>query len=273
MTSPRSHSVDAEWVAFAAGLKPMVRRTADPSDADAAESRLRSLGAPVVLRSAVMSVGGRDAVVLYAARRLDDAEALRALEAAITHGPGDAPTHREIGRRLGFPPCCTEAFCERVARGVDRLTDDGPGGFSEDYVAARAAWVARPGPWTNPLLMAARAQLVSFYPCRYDCPVATRYARAVYERLRAKAPEAAAATLEKLSRPVVVAHDGARVTVALSDDGDVTAAEPVTGDPRDAHLAREIAGSRVTDTGRVEGPASLSPRGEAPWCVDFRGAP
>ena len=64
-----------------------------------------------------------------------------------------------------------------------QLVDGGPGGYAEDYVSSRAAWVIAPDARVNPLLMRAGAQLVSFYPCRFDCPRAV----ALAESLRAVA--------------------------------------------------------------------------------------
>lgn len=264
--------VDVEWVAFATGLKPALRRAVSTQDVDASEARLRAQGAPVVLRSEVRPVGGRDVVVLYAARRREDAGALRELEAAVGEGPEAAPLHREIGRRLGFPRCCTEAFCERVARGVDRLAPGGPDGFAEDYAAARDAWVPRPESWVNNLWMAARAQLVSFYPCRYDCPVAVGYARALHERVAARAPSAAAEVLRLLRRALVIAPGGARVAVTL-EGGRVLAAEAVVEGPDAEALARALVGAVATPEGRIETSLALSLRGEPPWLLDFRSRP
>jgi hypothetical protein len=80
-----------------------------------------------------------------------------------------------------------EAFCARLVRGVDRLVDGGLGGYAEDYVASRAAWVSAPDARVNPLLMRAGAQLVSFYPCRFDCPRAVALAESLRAVVAARA--------------------------------------------------------------------------------------
>jgi len=271
--------MDAEWLAFELGQKPAIRRTVDPADAARVEAQLRSGGA-VVLRAAQTAVlGGREQVVLYAARSAGHAGALRDAEEAVLPGrasAGDAAArHRAIGSLLGFPPCCVEAFLERLDRGVDRLDRGGPGGFAEDYVAARGAWVPRADARINPLLMAARAQLISFYPCRYDCPVAVGVAEALRAALAARQPTTARSLLALLSHPVAVAADGARALLSLDDDRALIARAAAprrrdgASDPRDAALAARLAGLRVDAVGAIV--AGGSDPAAPPWCVDFGG--
>lgn len=270
--------MDAEWIAFAAGLKPAIRRTADPSELDRAAAQLAAGGAVVVRARETARFGSREQAVLYAARTREHAEALREAEAGVLSGRAHAPDararHAEIGRLLGFPACCVEAFLRRLDRGVDRLVDGGPGGLAEDYVAARAAWVPAPDARVNPLLMASRAQLVSFYPCRYDCPEAVARAEGVRAVVASRQPGTAASLLGLLSRPVAVAADGARALLAL-DAARATierAAAPRRpdggSDPRDAALAEALVGATVAATGEVGGGVT---RDLPAWCVDFGG--
>lgn len=274
--------VDAEWIAFAAGLKPAIRRTADPADLARVEAQLR-VGDVVVLRARETALfGAREQAVLYAARTREHAEALREAEEGVLSGRPQAPDARErhatIGRLLGFPACCVGAFLRRLDRGVDRLEDGGPGGLAEDYVALRGAWVAAADARVNPLLMTARAQLISFYPCRYDCPEAVALAEGVRAVVAARQPKTASSLMGLLSRPVAVAPGGARALLALDEARASVerAAAPRrpdgVSDPRDVALAEALAGARVKGTGEVGGEAGGGVTAALPvWCVDFGG--
>jgi hypothetical protein len=270
--------VDAEWIAFVAGLKPAIRRTVDPVDLARVEAQLRAPGVVVLRARETALLGGREQAVLYVARSREHAETLRAAEEGVLPGRGVAVDARErhatIGRLLGFPACCVEAFLGRLDRGVDRLEASGPGGLAEDYVAVRSAWVSTADARINPLLMSMRAQLVSFYPCRYDCPVAVGLAEGVRAALAAQQPNTAASLMGLLSRPVAVAPDGGRALLELdaARTGIARAATPRrsngTSDPRDVALAGRLAGARVIPGGEV----AMAPVGAPPvWCVDFGG--
>lgn len=271
--------MDAEWIAFSVGLKPAIRRTVDRAEVGRAEALLRSGGAVVLRARETALLGSREQVVLYVARSTEHAEALREAEAPVLPGRGAAADaaarHRAIGRLLGFPACCVEAFLDRLDRGVDRLDRGGPGGLAEDYVAARSAWVPQADARLNPLLMPMRAQLVSFYPCRYDCPAAVVVAESLRAALAARQPKTAASLLGLLSRPVAIAPDGARALLELDDarTGVVRAAAPRrsdgASDPRDEALAGLLAGAAVGPDGAVSG----APEETAlpVWCVDFGG--
>lgn len=268
--------VDVEWLAFLDGAKPAVRRTEDPARADEVEARMRADGAAVCRAAGLARLGPRDVAVLYAARDLAAAQALRDAEGAVLPGRGgssaaDAGAHRAVGLALGFPPCCVDAFAARLARGVDRLVEGGPGGLAEDYVALRAAWVPRPDARVNPFLMRAGAQLVSFYPCRLDCPAAVALAARVLAAVTRRAPQAARALLATLGRSVVVAPTGARAQVALDVAGAVIRAAAPTregrADPDDEGLAAQLPGARVGADGALRGLPGFA--GEPPWCADF----
>lgn len=272
--------MDPEWIAFTTGLKPAIRRTVDPAELPRVEARLRSPDVVVLRARETARLGSREQAVLYVARSLDHASALRSAEDGVLPGRGVAADarerHRLIGRLLGFPGCCVEAFLRRLDRGVDRLDAEGPGGLAEDYVAARGAWVPGADARVNPLLMPARAQLISFYPCRYDCPEAVALAEGLRAVLAARDPTAAGSLVALLSRPVAIAPDGARSLLALDASRSVVerAAAPRrrdgASDPRDVALAQRLAGARVGADGALLGEPT---DGALPtWCVDFAGA-
>lgn len=264
--------VDVEWEAFAAGVKPAVRRTIDPARADEEARRWRSRGIAVALSRAPSPMGGRAVLVLYLARTQAEAEALRDLEEPVLPGsPGYTPgggedvvaRHRAFGLALGFPPCCVEAFCARLSRGVDVL---GPHrGLAEDYVAAREARVPVGDARLDPLLFRARVQVLSFYPCRHDCAAARALADATLAAVAARHGDTAArAIVEALALDLVIAPTGARARVAL-EGGVVTSAQAPGDDPRDVALAASLVGARARDDGAVEG------TGDPPaWWLRFR---
>ncbi|MFT3769686.1 MAG: hypothetical protein QM820_29975 [Minicystis sp.] len=269
-------SVDPELVALLAGLKPAIRVTASPDRAGEVAAKYRARGLKVVEAAEVVSIGGRKVVILYVARAEAHAILVRDAEARVLPGrvvtdtAADREAHREVGRRLGFPRCCVEAFCTRVERGVDRLASGGPGGLAEDYVAAREAWVERPDARVNNLLFAARIKLVSFYPCRYDCAVAIRFAQAVHEAIARVQPGAAHVLLDALAQPIAIAPSNARAMVMLGDDGRIARAEAPRDpagqvvSPADEAFAASIAGAMVKAGGEIEG-ASVPPA----WLVPF----
>lgn len=267
--------IDVEWLAFSAGLKPAIRRTVDPARVEEVAARFARDGAAVLRASQTAVLGGREQAVLYVAGSHDLAAALRDAEAPVL--PGRAPSgdaaaaHRAVGLALGFPACCVDAFCARLARGVDRLVEGGPAGFAEDYVALRAAWVPRPDPRVNPLLMRAGAQLVSFYPCRFDCVAAVAQAEALRALLARRDPAVEAGLMRTLARSVVVAGEGARAQVVLDASSRVLRAAAPTrdgvADSRDASLADTLAGAAVDDDGALRG--VTAERGEPLWCARF----
>jgi len=267
--------IDVEFAAFSQGAKPAIRRTIEPAQADAAVARWRAQGLAVTRARNVSPMGGRDVAVLYLAPTMALAEALRdaeepVLQGSPTYSPGGTAAHvaqhQAVGRALGFPPCCVDAFCARLTRGVDTL---GPHrNLSEDYVTAREAWVPRADARLNPLLMRARMHVVSFYPCRYDCRAARAHADAVLAAVaKLHGAGAARALVDALARTVLIAPTGARCVATIAE-GVVAHTEALTDDPRDRALAEALAGVAVRGDGSV-GEGSVPPV----WCVDFVSAP
>jgi len=132
-------------------------------------------------------------------------------------------SHTELGRLLGYPRCCVDAFLARLVRGVTKRQS---GEFAhEDFVAAEdaASRTEQPLGRLNNLLVDRRLRLVPFYPCRYDCHVACAYADradALVRRIHAAAGEALAAAL---TTSVFVGADGARYQARAEARGDAVA--------------------------------------------------
>jgi len=197
-----------ETLAFGIGIKPALRvRLAEPAAREREADRWRERGASVVAHAGL----------LYVARDEATAAALREAEAAVLpDGPLRPPdaavrdAHRTLGRLLGYPRCCVEAFVERLARGVEVRADGGRA--AEVVVAAEDA--LRRGRRRHARLsffLPKRRALVPFDPCAFDCQPAMLYADALLsaysERDRTAANELAGALLGE----VRLAADGARL--------------------------------------------------------------
>jgi hypothetical protein len=199
---------ELERLAFRIGIKPALRLVVPRGSSSALLPRGDTVAVVVAEYDAE-----RD--VLYVARTRGHAEALcaaerRALPRLASHTP-DADVlaaHRELGRLLGYPRCCVEAFVARVARGVT-VRHDGSHA-AERFVAAEDALRASDASWArlNPLVA---RPLVPFAPCRFDCALAARYADALYDALALRRPRDAEALRALLVEPVRLRLDGTRV--------------------------------------------------------------
>jgi hypothetical protein len=275
----RPPRIDVEWIALRAGIKPAIRRTADPAEADEMEARLRRRGA-ALLRSVGYAIGARPPiVVLYAARSMRDAEVLRDAEAPLLSGcwqPTELQVrcNLEVGRRLGYPRCCVEAFCDRVARGSGILAEGSPVRVVEAYVAARDAWVPRPHPWLNERWLDAHIRWITFEPCRYDCPLALRIAAATRHEVRKLDARTGELTDRFLAESAVIAPSGARAVVEIERSPTPVIARAFAHldaqgrllHPDDEALAGTLPGAPVGASGAVGGRWPYDP---PPMLLDF----
>lgn len=209
---------DPEWTALEAGIKPAVRIALRASDAHRLADGLRSRGASVVTSEHRVRFGLREPeTILYVAKNAARAEALRDAEARTldTATSGDRrEAHREVGRLLGYPSCCVDQYID-VITAFDALPET-LRTSSEDYLHARAALPATrtfPHSRVNPLLLTSRIRLVTFYPCRYDCPDALEYANALHAAMMRKDRKAAEALDEALACTVALSPMGARALI------------------------------------------------------------
>lgn len=107
-----------------------------------------------------------------------------------------------LGRLLGYPPCCVDAFSERWRTAL------------RDHGGDPAGAHLSSGPWE--LNVAARflgPVLVQHFPCRADCEQSLTVARRNLATLRALRPEAAAWAERVLPAPLL--HAGREGVVAL----------------------------------------------------------
>ncbi|MCC6876024.1 MAG: hypothetical protein IT378_17075 [Sandaracinaceae bacterium] len=194
-----SRAPDVEWIAFASGLKPALRLLG-PARMPPGVARVE----------AAAPLGGK---LVYVAAERALAERLRELEAPILPGaPALAASallerHRELGRLLGYPRCCVDAFLERLERGARRRARGGEA--DEDFVAAEDALARTRTVYARAqfLLRKDRIFLLSHYPCAFDCELSLRYASALFERLP---PARAAALREASMRAVWILPSGER---------------------------------------------------------------
>lgn len=205
-----------EWTALFAGVKPALRvwgerkRIARPLDA----ARARGFAVELI------DAPGDARVIAYVAPAVEEARALRALEASILPGlparPIDAAqldAHRGLGAALGYPACCVEAFVARVARGVTVLAAGGRA--HEDFVAASEG-LGRSGAVDarcNVFAATRAAGWVAHVPCRFDCAASIASA----DRVRAAGAVVDAGAVAALDRvlavPVAIERDGRRVGI------------------------------------------------------------
>jgi hypothetical protein len=259
--------IDAEYHALRAGLKPAIRASARPEEVAAMVARYEAFGC-VVLTAEAMIAGPRSSSrhpieVLYIARAREEAEALRAAEEplrSVEESPIDqgVAAMREVGLRLGYPPCCVEACCARYRRRCEAARFD-PGTPAQAYYAARDAWTPNPRWQLDDLMFAARASVISFEPCTYVCDAATSYADALLAVLARIDPEARSVLESQLKRNVAIDTHGGRAIVSLDASRQIVRSEPLRSlegralDDANEALAPRLLGRVVAEDGSVVG--------------------
>ncbi len=262
-------AVDTEGLALRAGAKPGLRISADALGAPDIAARYQSFGCSVALAHARVGRDRRPRVLIYVAPSAQAAIGLRAAEHHLLEphlsDRDRAFFTRELGLRLGYPACCVDAFADRILRGSGRLHAGDRDRHDDDFVAASDGWVARPDWRLNSLLMRQRARLISFTPCRLDCPAAQAQAAVIHRLVREHASAAAPVLEDMLQRPLVIGPTGARAWVHHADHR-ITAAEaprelpdgPTAAD--DLGHARGWIGAGLDDTGHLLGCGPVAPR-------------
>lgn len=229
---------DIEHVGLEAGLRRGIRVHADPGEADEIMARYRAAGAHVLLGPQPSS-GDPGARLVYVAEDRASAHALAAAERRR-----DSAT---LGRLLGYPDCCVASFVER-ARAHDH---------TEEYRAARDAWVPRPAHRLNALMFGPGVRFISFEPCRYDCPRALQVADATAEALAQKSPDSVARIDQRLACCLAIGPGSPRALVELAlPERRIVEATALLGravEPPDVveAFARALVGRSVSERGEV----------------------
>jgi len=266
-------SIDTEGLALRAGVKPGLRISADALGAADIAARYQSFGCFVALAHARIGRDRRPQVLVYAAPTQQGALGLRAAEHHLLEphlsDRDRAFFTRELGLRLGYPTCCVDAFAERILRGSGRLHAGDRDRHDDDYIAASDGWVARPDWRLNSLLMRQRARLISFTPCRLDCPAALAQAVVLHRLVREHAAAAAPVLEDMLQRPLVIGRAGARAWVRRIDDR-ICAAEAPRELPGGATEAEDVDHARSWANASLDGHGHLLGAGQpAPRLLDF----
>lgn len=227
-------SGQAEEVALAGGLRPLVRQLLDAPSLESARARFERAGfltgvAPRVYgptrngwdhTSESLSPdapGARRA--LFVGRDRD--RIAQAIEADLAKtDEGD----RELGRLLGYPRCCVDAF---VATSRHRLNTD-----------LHAATIERTRGPARPRLNAldlAVFHFISWSPCTFDCPWSLAYADAVAERLRRRHAAFVARIDEALAAHRLVLLDEVQLSLRGAFEGASVTLDEVWPTARDRH--------------------------------------
>jgi hypothetical protein len=271
-------NIDTEGLALRAGHKPGLRISADTISAQDIAARYQSFGCSVALAHARVGRDRRPRVLIYVAPTAQAAIGLRAAEHHLLEphisDRDRAFFTRELGLRLGFPPCCVDAFAARILRGSGHLHAGDRDRHDDDFVAASDGWVARPDWRLNSLLMRHRARLISFTPCRLDCPAALAQAALILGLVREHASASAPVLEDMLKRPLAIGPTGARVWLRRAELGadlphvtsHVTGAEPPrelpggAPDPDDVAHARSWSSAEIDASGHLLGCGQPAPR-------------
>lgn len=157
-------SGEADEVALFAGLKPLLRQVLPAGELTGARERFGRLGLAMSEARHRVSLGSTEGTVLFVGR---DARLVREAIAAEAHDEHDL----ELGRLLGYPRCCVEAYLEVSSprRNLD--------------VFQRAAKATRTfAPRLNCVDLSI-FHFISWLPCSFDCALSKAYADAVAQHI------------------------------------------------------------------------------------------
>ncbi|MCC6215605.1 MAG: hypothetical protein IT376_12135 [Polyangiaceae bacterium] len=189
-----------ELAALRAGIRPAAFLTVEPRELPQVRAALA--GWVVVERERRVHVAAHDRwvdrrdegeprVELYVARSREEADALARLQAE--EDPSRAA--RELGRLLGYPGCCVEAFASQGSRDDNTLNR---------YLVESRTSQGASCPWT---LNGFELALVPFFPCRWDCAAARRWGSAAWNALASTRADRASVEAF-LERPILYFSHG-----------------------------------------------------------------
>jgi hypothetical protein len=164
-------SGEADEVALYAGLKPLIRQVLPVTQLAAARARFEALGLTIGVAEHRVALPSTEGTVLFVGRDPRQVREAVRCEAAPDHD-------RELGRLLGYPRCCVEAYLEvpPPRRNVDA------------FARARAASEASGGDFAPRLNTVDLAifHYVSWLPCSFACALSKAFADAVADHIARK---------------------------------------------------------------------------------------
>ncbi len=188
-------ATSAEWLQLRLGLKQVLRERLDRPWLDQLRARcvdegwflhVEPLPAPVYRQElegldtspwrAVHAYVGRSADPVLEAAALDSAMPPHQAHVELEQ-PALASDSQRLGELLGYPPCCTAAFCQWHEKLHDNWKP----------IAAAAGASQRFEPLLNNLCLGA-FHLIAWFPCRYDCPASLAIARRLAQTLSKTRP-------------------------------------------------------------------------------------
>ncbi|MDP1823168.1 MAG: DUF483 domain-containing protein [Archangium sp.] len=160
-------SGEADEVALFAGLKPLLRQVLPAAELPAARARFGRLGLALGETSHRVSGPSTGGTVLFVGRDERRVREAIACEASADHD-------LELGRLLGYPRCCVEAYLELPPprHNVDA--------FHRAFAASRQF-----APRLNCLDLSI-FHFISWLPCSFDCATSKAWADAVAHHLTAR---------------------------------------------------------------------------------------
>ncbi|KIG15291.1 hypothetical protein DB30_05718 [Enhygromyxa salina] len=245
-------SVSPERLAFEAGIKPALRIRLHAAEAPYEVGLWLRAGYAVAAVETDAGADGARTYVMVAPTReralaLVDAELRQYLPTA-----GQLVALRECGAMLGYPSCCVESFVRSTELEHDAL-DPEVNARRGNFHRIDAAWVERPLARLNTLLKNDHLGLLSFDPCRFDCPRALEIADRIASVVEAAHP----GYTRRLLGTFAINQEDERATLELrpladgSGDEQVRAATPAS--PGAAAFADRLIGHRVDAEGRIAG--------------------
>lgn len=232
-------SGEAEEIALAAGLKPLVRQLLDQDLVEATRARFEQAGFVVAVAN-----------VRYAGRGgkrrsfgVDDAPAdaqapvFVGRDRAVAEAAAACELERwdvqaqPMGALLGYPPCCVEAFATTPAPRPNR----------ELAARALARTAGRPNPRLNTLDQAV-FHYVPYSPCSLDCAPSLAYADAVAQLVRGRHPAFAAGVDASLAAHRLMVTDDVQVSLTGAVSGEAVEVGRVWPTAIDRHPRASLPG-------------------------------
>ena len=158
-------SGEADEVALYAGLKPLIRQVLPGAQLAAARARFEALGLSIGVAEHRVALPSTEGTVLFVGRDPRHVREAVRCEAAPDHD-------HELGRLLGYPRCCVEAYLEipPPRRNVDA--------FARAAAASGGAFAPR----LNTVDLAI-FHYVSWLPCAFSCALSKGFADAVADHI------------------------------------------------------------------------------------------